>query len=245
MISRCLTLTASLLGGILVATTADVARACWERDAIKPANVSFVRDGPTTGTLIYSGYKTFGASSGQFCGCGVAPEGLFCGLDPNAGPVVVDSIDSVTMVEAGTATPIAGFNFSQNGTTTSSFNAIFNNPNWQGFSGEITSNVPAGTELDLRFALSLNELCDDDAVLDTFSGPNSRIGGDETNVDGSLTMNHLTLVQPLGLDPATVPVLPSWGMVALAALLVGTSLLMLRHRLHALDHAGVDRTGGE
>ncbi len=228
MIFRCLTLTASLLGGLLVATTADVARACWERDAIKPANVSFVRDGPTTGTMIYSGYKTFGASSGQFCGCGVAPDGLLCGLDPNGGPVVVGSIDSVTIVAAGTTTPIAGFNFSQNGTTTSSFNAIFSNPDWQGFSGQITSNVPVGTELDLRFALTLNVLCDDAAVLDTFSGPNSRIGGDETNVDGSLTMKHLTLVQPLEL--ATVPALPSWGVLALAALLVGGSSTLIRRR---------------
>ena len=200
MIFRCLRLTASLLGGLLVATTADVAHACWERDAIKPANASFVRDGPTSGTMIYSGYKTFGASSSQFCGCGVAPDGLACGsLDPNSGPGVVDSIDSVTIVEAGTTTPIAGFNFSQNGTTTSDFNAIFTNPDWQGFSGQITNDIPVGTELDLRFALTLNELCDNDAVLDTFSGPNSRIGGDETNVDGSLTMNHLTLVQPLEL----------------------------------------------
>ncbi len=232
MIFRCLTLTASLLGGLLVAATGDVAHACWERDVIKPANASFVRDTLTTGTMIYSGYQTFGASSGQFCGCGVAPDGLFCGLlDPNGAPVVVGSIDSVTIVAAGTSTPIAGFNFSQNGTTTSSFNAIFNNPDWQGFSGQITSNVPAGTELDLRFALTLNEDCDDAAVLDTFSGPNSRIGGDETNVDGSLSMNHLTLVQPLEL--ATVPVLPAWGVLVLAALLLGTSLLMLRHRLRS------------
>ena len=232
MISRWLTLTASLLGGLLIATSADLAQACWERDMLKPANASFVRNGPTSGTMIYSGYKTFGASSGQFCGCGVAPDGLFCGLlDPNGAPVVVGSIDSVTIVEAGTTTPIAGFNFSQNGTTTSSFNAIFSNPNWQGFSGEITSNVPVGTELDLRFALTLNVLCDDAAVLDTFSGPNSRIGGDETNVDGLLTMNHLTLVQPLEL--ATVPALPAWGVLALAALLLGTSLVMLRHRLRS------------
>ena len=231
MITRCLSLTASLIGGLLVATIGDVAHACWERDVIKPANASFVRGGPTSGTLIYSGYKTFGASSSQFCGCGVAPDGLFCGLDPNGGPLDVDSIDSVTIVEAGTTTPIAGFDFSQNGTTTSNFNAIFTNPDWQGFSGKLTADILPGTELDLRFALTLKDLCDNDTVLDTFSGPNSRIGGDETNVDGSLTMNHLTLVQPLEL--ATVPALPSWGVLALAGLLVGTSLLMLRHRLRS------------
>ena len=47
MISRCLTLTAALIGGLLVATTGDVAQPCWERDTSKPANASFVRDGPT------------------------------------------------------------------------------------------------------------------------------------------------------------------------------------------------------
>jgi hypothetical protein len=212
----------------VVLLTAGSAEACWQDDALKPESVEFIRTGDTTATVAYKGFETFGASSGQFCGCGVAVQGLTADAnDPQSSPCVA-SINAATIVFADSQTPIAGFNFAQDPDTTSGLNGLFSNPTWQGFAGQVTANLPSGTELDILIDVTLTAACSNQRLAQDLGGANARVGGDETNSDGTLTGNHQTLLQPgTATQVSAVPLL-GWTVVLSATALLAAVWLRRR-----------------
>lgn len=201
----------------------STARPCTSPNQVSPISIALIRNGPGSGIVVASGYETFGTGAGVFCACGLAPIDTAC----------VVSVNSATVVNAGTNTPIAGFSFNYNGVTTSSLTSALNHPNWAGFSSSISTAVPAGTPIDIRFNLTLNPACSDPAVLQKLHGNNgARIGTDKANADGSLMGAHQFILSPV--VPSLIPTLAEWGVILLALGLATLGIWTLRRRSAAM-----------
>lgn len=170
------------LAAVALVLAAQPALACLETPA-HPPQVTITGDA-CTGPLEVRlhDYSTF-AASGDFCGCALNI------------PLFLGTVLSASIVESGTSTPVASFNFA------SDPNVAFNPPgDWQGFKSAVAS-VVGGINVDLVFTVQAKEVrCEDFAetlagsLRDPANGVVAGTGG--TAKDG--TPNHHVVVVPAG-----------------------------------------------
>src|SRR6185436_1370527 len=129
-----------VLAGCLLLLRPVAASACTQAPPNPPIDIVLVSTTPTTQcyAVTFKRYATFGASNGQFCGCGLTLG------DPN---LVINSLE---VIDSTTSQPLPGFTFTPNANVGPSFND-FSPGAWFGFLSSVTQTIPPGITISLRF----------------------------------------------------------------------------------------------
>ena len=131
-----------LVAGCLLMGNALPASACSQAPLHPPIVIVPGQKTPDGQTfwVTFRNYTTFGASSGQFCACGLALG------DPNVTVLAAALLDSTT------GHPLPGFSFTPNANVGPSFNN-FSVAAWTGFLSNVTASIPAGIGISLQFCI--------------------------------------------------------------------------------------------
>lgn len=213
----------AMAGLLLMASTGVPARACTDPPPMTSLTAIIITVGPpVVVTLVFDPWTTFETDTNKSCACAFR--------FPTA---MIETIDDVRLVETGTDTPIPGFSWAPNTTTSDAVEALSGagaGNGWLGFLSGISENVEAGIEADFQVDITLKaSVTKKDLITALDEDGNSRVFTDEGNSDGTLTGNHAGFVD---VEVALVPTVSEWGLVAmvLLTLTAGTVVLGRRRR---------------
>jgi hypothetical protein len=154
------------------------ARACFDVDTPPAPWIFFTNATTAEVALVGTVVEPTGLSIGDFCAAGLGhSNALITGItalgaydepDPTAGPVA-----------------IPGLAFSSNATTTSDLTTAAAGSTWAGFHSPVSAAIPAGTDVVLRFTITVAGGTTYQQIIDELQGF-SFLGVDDSNASGNL-----------------------------------------------------------
>jgi hypothetical protein len=163
---------------ILATLIAAPARACFDVDTSPNPYIWFTS--ATTVQLAIEGatVKAAGLTIGDYCAVGLGHSGtLITGVTALA---VMDDADPT-----GSPTPIAGFAFGTNPTTTADFGTAAPSSTWQGFHSAVSAAIPGSTYVALVFTITVPAGTTYADIIDELQGFGF-LGSDDANAGGNL-----------------------------------------------------------